>query len=688
MITLLLLACGGGGVDPRTESANFSVNTIAASGTTISPTSLSVLSGQTASFTVGLQPGYSNLVVTGGGGTLNGSRYITGSITANTTVSVSAMFGDNVAAQPQSQSATFAVTAIAATGTTITPSSAIVQNGQTISFTVGLVAGYSNLTVTGGGGVLNGSRYVTGPITANTTVLSSATISQFRVKANVLGGGGTINPTEITVAADGSANFKLALASGYKIAGTVGVINARTFLSPDLVMLSNINGDSDFSVKVEPIVESIEKYAPEDIQISPSAIFSDEFTATQVKFTLRSKYAAINRLTITAEPYSNSPPANKVQLYDDGTHGDEVAGDGIFTALYTPNSVPVMNFFANKVGVLSFLIVARNASGVEVPTADFNYSYSLVAIDRSNSLALTRHSATEYSTSHFVNFVWPGISSRYRWDRTSVTRRLLASFPDVFDLVTIRLAGSSAPGEAAQNFVGVKNSVHGIGLPIYTDSMATYGSAGKLNGVIYMNGQNGIALLHEIGHMTCSYLNDTRLQLSDGFGHMITPSTLIGQNNFSPYIVEQSNGDFLSAPNLISRGTYLDPYSKLELYLMGLVGPTEVTPERFVLDRTLPMIWGSVYPRAKTTLVTINDLVSVYGARNPSMTNTSKTLRMAFVVLSERAMFPAEIAMEHTYAKWAESKPEGALALQNPPTYWYATGGRGALVTALPPRIQ
>jgi len=165
-------------------------------GTTATPTTQQVQAGQTATLSVGLLSGYNTLVVTGGGGTLNGNTYTTGPITGNTTVTTSAT------ANP----VYYTVTANVGTGTTATPTTQQVQAGQTATLSVGLLSGYGTLVVTGGGGTLNGNTYTTGPIFDNTTVTTSA--------------------TAITVAINRTDNFILALGQTLQLrAAVVGSAN-------------------------------------------------------------------------------------------------------------------------------------------------------------------------------------------------------------------------------------------------------------------------------------------------------------------------------------------------------------------------------------------------------------------------------------------------------------------------------
>ena len=130
----------------------------------INPSSQTVNQGATASFTVTPNNGYYIDVVTGCGGSLSGTTYTTGPITADCTVTAS------FSLVPPT---TYTVTATAGSGGTISPSSQTVNAGATTSFTVTPNSGYVIDSVTGCGGSLSGTTYTTGPITADCTVNAS-----------------------------------------------------------------------------------------------------------------------------------------------------------------------------------------------------------------------------------------------------------------------------------------------------------------------------------------------------------------------------------------------------------------------------------------------------------------------------------------------------------------------------------
>jgi len=123
-----------------------------------------VNAGETTTFTVTPDTGYT-ATVSGCGGTLSGTTYTTGLITAACTVN--ATFSQNIA--------TYTVTATAEANGSISPASQTVNAGATTTFTVTPDSGYT-ATVSGCGGTLSGTTYTTGPITAACTV--NATFSE------------------------------------------------------------------------------------------------------------------------------------------------------------------------------------------------------------------------------------------------------------------------------------------------------------------------------------------------------------------------------------------------------------------------------------------------------------------------------------------------------------------------------
>lgn len=90
-MAIVLTACGGGGSSeaPPPAVMTYAASATAGTGGSISPSSATVNSGSTATFTVTASSGHIISSVTGCGGTLSGNTYTTGAITAGCTVTAS-----------------------------------------------------------------------------------------------------------------------------------------------------------------------------------------------------------------------------------------------------------------------------------------------------------------------------------------------------------------------------------------------------------------------------------------------------------------------------------------------------------------------------------------------------------------------------------------------------------------------
>ena len=215
----------------------YTVSTAVGANGSVTPTNATVASGNTTQLTVTPDAGYAIGTVTGCGGTLTGSTYTTGVITANCTVNANFT------------RITYTVsTAVGANGS-VTPTNATVASGNTTQLTVTPDAGYAIGTVTGCGGTLTGSTYTTGVITANCTVSANFTRITYTVSTAV-GANGSVTPTNATVASGNTTQLTVTPGTGYTIgtvtgcggtlAGstyTTGVITANCTVSASFTLL-------------------------------------------------------------------------------------------------------------------------------------------------------------------------------------------------------------------------------------------------------------------------------------------------------------------------------------------------------------------------------------------------------------------------------------------------------------------
>ncbi|MDR7123156.1 YD repeat-containing protein, partial [Rheinheimera soli] len=254
-------------------SASFSLNSYAVStsagaGGSISPTSKAVNHGSSTSFTVTPNTGYSIGAVSGCGGTLSGSTYTTGVITGACTVSGS--FSLN----------SYAVSASAGAGGSISPTSKVVTHGSTTSFTVTPSTGYHISAVSGCGGTLSGTTYTTGGITGACAVSASFSLNSYTISA-LAGQGGTISPTTVQVSHAEDATFTITPEEGYMIdsvSGCEGQRNGNEFRVANVVS----NCDVLASFKEPPSMEH-GWYNTDKIEVQEQSISAPAYTKMSTK---------------------------------------------------------------------------------------------------------------------------------------------------------------------------------------------------------------------------------------------------------------------------------------------------------------------------------------------------------------------------------------------------------------------
>ena len=202
--------------DCATQVTLFTVTaTVSGTGGTVTPATQQVGENETAAILVTPASGKKIDTVTGCNGTLSGTTYTTGPVTANCTVT--ATFADE-----QVNPTNYTVTLTAGANGSISPSGAqTVQEGNALTFTVNPAANYNVKTVSGCGATqVSGNNYTTAAVTQNCTVTATfeaAAPVNYTVTLTA-GANGTVSPSGLQVVASGnSLAFTANPASGYAV---------------------------------------------------------------------------------------------------------------------------------------------------------------------------------------------------------------------------------------------------------------------------------------------------------------------------------------------------------------------------------------------------------------------------------------------------------------------------------------
>ena len=399
--------------------------------------------------------------------------------------------------------------------------------------------------------------------------------------------------------------------------------------------------------------------------------------------------------TVSGNPASVAFNYNGVDrpMFDNGTNGDLVGGDGVWTILFTPAEILSKNTAARV--FRPFIGTCRPAGGgafnvvAEVWTAAIGLP------------AVRPIDASGQETDYVVNYVATS-SQLLSFDQRVWAQRFYATHGDKFDFLNFVLIG----GTVGNRFhFATKNTVQGIGLGLF-DNTAQYGSAGKLQGIntfpissFFDGGEKAFA--HETGHQWINFLAGTPFAIGtphwpvgDIAGNVMGFSIggPGGQGGNFPFVfTPNGSGGFVvgSSNNLI-----LSTFNSMELYLMGLIPPSEVGTFFVLNDQNQNVTVGQTLQPSEITPVTVNDVIAVRGARVPDSTQSQKNFRVATIVVSEQLLDAHAMALYEYFARRSEERQQLTFASGlstgtcNP---WYlATGGRSVMVSSIadPPPIQ
>ncbi|MCA8837339.1 MAG: hypothetical protein K8963_05755 [Proteobacteria bacterium] len=287
---------------------------------------------------------------------------------------------------------------------------------------------------------------------------------------------------------------------------------------------------------------------------------------------------------------------------------------------------------------------------------------------------------------------------------TSIPQRIYEVFKDDFDFITLlynqvdRAQGSGPFG----SFRIVQSNVKGIGQDTPSNKSATYGSDGKLKGVLSLFTVDSLTrgpALHELAHCCANYVipftgDESLYAVHWGYsggssagqlGGFTQSSLVVNTGELGPNSPQYIVDDF----GLVANGGNSVPYNELELYLMGFIPATQVQPfdvftgiSGAVRDVSRVATGGKAiigFNATKREQWTIERIVAEHGARLPSAAESQKDFTMLVVLVS------AGVPTDEQF----DTADEGAENIGrnqddgNPRYYsfWEATGGRGTMRT-------
>lgn len=359
-------------------------------------------------------------------------------------------------------------------------------------------------------------------------------------------------------------------------------------------------------------------------------------------------------------------------MYDDGTHGDRITGDGIYTLDNISRTiVNFHNFFGKDYyeSFPSFRIITTPGDTLKKwgHLGLVNKDTYFRAADLGNGCYATTSAFFIVDT---PGEIFPGYPLTSIDCGTTVFstayKKLYNFFPDVFDFIIVfpsnTLFQPDTYDERVPYCVMVRNDVKNIGVPIFDES-ANYYSGGKLRSVVYHSFGEPAILEHELLH-TWGMRLGMKKGLVDGsttpgslYGHWLAEADINGQlSNFinGCTVAENMDGTW----RLKAQDAKYFPYSPLELYIMGLI-PSNSVPPIHILHKANYSNPNRVTADSTTTLTIAEILASEGGERNPSYPNAQTHFRAAFIFVSDRNFTQAEFAYFSALAEYYGSDSPG-----------------------------
>lgn len=404
----------------------------------------------------------------------------------------------------------------------------------------------------------------------------------------------------------------------------------------------------------------------------------------------RAEAMLINPLQALTTVHGNAL-TQMVTLWDTGTNGDCVAGDGIYT-LAPVFSTFAPNQFGGRVQWNEYvLLFPSDGATVVAPIAvvddELNYDTRLLGVDGAGNAIVASDYVVAIEDDGAVDGYYLG---DFENNHRSVLDKFYGVYGDVFDFVAIWSVMRTDMG--ANHHIRVRNDVTGIGGSLF-DHSDSYGmppesaDRGNLDGVVYLN-RGGESVLGAMHH---ELMHRWGVRFGTAWGIRFGNHWNGGSGFQSDYVA-----DFVGAlgggavevnqdGSLQIEANSANAYADIELYLMGLLEAAALeTHGIYVIDDA----FEGGYQRVE---IDGEDMVDTFGPRVPNVGQAQKEFSCAFVVMTPVGdpLSPAEFDLFSTAAEHFGSRElgDGLIAgsgVTTPMSFAAATGFRASIETELP----
>ena len=363
-----------------------------------------------------------------------------------------------------------------------------------------------------------------------------------------------------------------------------------------------------------------------------------------------------------------------IGLHDDGTHGDAVAGDRV----YSRTGIGFRDYTPRWDGraAYDFLLYIRVPGGV--PPLVSIPSVSLIGLSQGELVIPTALPGGAQRTPHAAAVIDDMSEPNFNWEKLAALA-FYRSFADIYDF--LYLFPTLGMGDYAGLSGSVFNDVTGIGRGP-TDNRARFGSTRLLNRQIIRSNID-MPLLHETMHHWGADMD--ALFHSNSYGYHWGYAGVDGQlGGFDPATL-RDNGDGTWAIAGGSAWGYASDghaYGPLELYIAGLADTLAELPDIPVLVNAVMQGGWSRIAADRVDHVSGADIVATYGPRVPPPAAAQHRFNAAFCWVSPRPVNAAAMSYLDLVSRIFAGEVGVPLAMGFPA----ATRGIGSMDTRIRPR--
>lgn len=392
-----------------------------------------------------------------------------------------------------------------------------------------------------------------------------------------------------------------------------------------------------------------------------------------------------------------------IELFDDGSHGDRLADDGIWSRDgFRVDAPPVPNLFTYDFDILRYTD-SSGTNQISFQALGSNGQYGPAGLGRLDPALQTNAESIGGGflvTENVVFIIDEAVHKELRrllqpggplTDIGLVTKKFYERFPDDFDFILL-MPGSYVGGGLRGSRLAGYNDIEGIGSNLY-DNTAFWGSDGNLQSVFTLNLTHAGPVIHEISHHWGIFLGGELGLQQCAPAHV----GLIGAGcgplgGFDgDSLVDNGDGTYTISSTCFALGgaaadtTAMNP---LNLYLTGLIPPEEVPDIPVPVNAQCNSISFNYSTQTATfaadgiTMVSIGDIIAEAGPRVPNHLASQREFSLAWVVPMNRVPTSTEAGWFQHRAQYIGRDEPGDVPFRL--TFKDATGGRATLNTIIP----